>query len=177
MPKEMTESQALELQVKEQAETIAKLQSNLDASILKIMELENNSILANLDIPMRAALEAKWNALPQEVRIASVYPNVTTCVERYILRQMVREANGKLASQKRPGWDAIILQWAPALNSVNEAVKTEAQNKLRELAEQFDSKEATARIKKYKVGQDTTSTDPHIVEVCKLFGIDAVNLK
>ena len=177
MSKEMTDSRALELQVKEQAETINKLQKELEASILKNLELENSSILSNLEIPMRAALEAKWNALPQEVRIASVFPNITSCVERYILRQMVREANGKLASQKRPGWDARILQWAPALNSLSETVKAQAILELRKVSEEFDSKEAVARIKKYKIGQDTTSTDPHILEVCKVFGIDASNLK
>jgi hypothetical protein len=136
-------------------------------------------LLSTLDVPMRAALESKFNALPQEVRnsIAANYPTVSSNIERYCLRQMVREANGKLASQKRPGWYALLLQWAPALNSLNETVKTQATKELQNLNEQFDSKEATALLKKYKNNQDTTTADPHIITVCGIFGVIPANLK
>jgi hypothetical protein len=136
-------------------------------------------LLSSLDVPMRAALEAKFNALPQEVRasIALAYPSVASNIERYALRQMVREANGKLASQKRPGWYALLLQWAPALNSLNETVKAQAAKELAALNEQFDGKEAVTLLKKYKQAQDTTTSDPHIITVCGIFGVLPANLK
>jgi hypothetical protein len=136
-------------------------------------------ILLLLDIPMRAALEQKFNALAPETRdrIAKDFPTITSNVERYALRQMIREANGRLASQKRPGWFGTIQQWGPSLESLNETTKTQAATELQKLSEQFDAKEAATLLKKYKVARDMTTESGHIKDICLVFGILPASLK
>ena len=140
----------------------------------------SKQLIEYLDAAQRAALEQKFNALAPEIRVtvAKAYPNVKTAAERYILRQIIREANGKLASVKRPGWYALLLQWGPVLNhSLNGDSREIAVSELRKIGEQFDAKEATNLLKKFKNAQDVTSSTPYIVELCGIFGVDAANLK
>lgn len=139
------------------------------------------SILDFLDAEQLAALELKYNTLDQEVRVSNDkrYSELKTVAERFIARSMVKVANSQLASKKRPGWYSIILMWAPSFQhlSADNPNKKLAVEKLKELSEQFDSKEATTLLKKFKNAQDVTSETPWIKEVCAVFGVDPKNLK
>jgi len=95
----------------------------------------------------------------------------------YIVRQMVREANGKLASNKRPVWFNTITINVDSLKSGDNAVREYGEKKLRELAEEIDSKESTTLLKKYKNTKDLTSKSDIIVQLCGIFGISPDSLK
>lgn len=142
-----------------------------------VVELSTN-VIEHLDAEQRAALESKFNALPDEVRSASAvkYPNMTI-VGMYIVRQMVKEANGKLASNRRPIWYLELKTNAKSLKSGDEAVRAYGQRKLEELADSIDSKESTTLLKKYKVETDQTTASTEIQALCSIFGISPATLK
>jgi hypothetical protein len=136
-----------------------------------------HTILDVLTVQQKAALESKYYALPEEVRSAidSRYPTLPT-VGKYIARQIVREANSRMASIKRPEWYGRLLREAASLRSENKEIRGWAEKQLRELAEELDSKESVTLLKKYKVAQDTNSKDAHIVMLCGIFGVSPANL-
>jgi len=138
----------------------------------------SKDIVSKLSVEQQAALESKFNALAEEVRssIRSKYLNMSV-VEMYIVRQMVREANGKLASNKRPVWFNTITINVDSLKSGDENVREYGEKKLRELAEEIDSKESTTLLKKYKNTKDLTSKSDIIVQLCGIFGISPDSLK
>src|SRR5690349_16206731 len=99
--------------------------STIQNAISEAVVSENSqSILERLSTEQRAALESKFNALPIEVRstMASKYQGFPT-VLLYIMRQVVREANSKLASNQRPVWYNLLLVNAPALKSGDKTVR------------------------------------------------------
>lgn len=144
-----------------------------DAITEAIAEMSKD-VIAQLSVEQQAALESKYNALAEEVRSSfnSKYPQLTI-VGRYIVRQMVKEANGKLASQMRPKWYITLELNAASLKSKESAISEYARKQLSELAESIDSKESTTLLKKYKQSKDLTSKDAHIVDLCGIFGISA----
>lgn len=130
-----------------------------------------------LTTEQQAALESKYMALPIEVRSATAakYTGLNT-VSQYIVRQMVREANGKLASNKRPVWYAKLVMYANTLHSDNVDIVKDSERVLRDLAEELDSKESLVLIKKFKNSTDRTSKDALIVKLCGIFGVNAANV-
>jgi hypothetical protein len=142
-------------------------------SELKSVIDESHDILSALTAQQRAALEAKYYLLPEEVRSAidSKYPNLPTAA-KYIARQSVKEANGKLASLKRPEWYNKLLI---AASSMKNGDKT-AEKTLREFAEELDTKESVNLLKKYKTAHDMTSKDAHIIQLAGIFGVSPANL-
>lgn len=136
-----------------------------------IAEMSTDVVL-QLSVEQQAALEAKFNALPEEVRsnTNAKYPQLSVTA-RYIVRQMVKEANGKLASQMRPKWYSNLELNAASLKSAEPAIKDYATKQLASLADEFDSKESASLLKKYKSTKDLTSKDAHIIELCGIFGI------
>jgi len=132
-----------------------------------------------LSVEQRAALEAKFLTLPIEVRSAASmkYGANLGNVALYIIRQAVKEANGKLASQHRPIWYNTLLTNAASLNSGSEEIRKWAEKQLRELAEELDSKESATLLKKYKNSKDMTSKDSHIIQLCGIFGVETATLK
>lgn len=153
------------------------MSNNLKDAIEAAITEQTADVVAQLSVEQKAALESKFNALPDEVRsaIATRYPALST-VGMYIVRQAVREANGKMASQKRPQWFAKLELNAASLKSQEAAIKAYAEKQLRELAEEIDSKESTNLLKKYKNTHDLTSKDKHITELCGIFGVSASTL-
>lgn len=127
---------------------------------------------------MRAALEAKFNALPIEVRsfVSNEYKGLSVA-ELYIVRQMRKEANAKLASNDRPVWYNTLSTWAPSLLSSDKTVKEHAEKQLRTLAESLDSKESATLVKKYKQQTDRTSNDSLVKQLCGIFGIETATIK
>ena len=152
-------------------------QETLKDQLTAVVAEQTKSVITMLTVEQQAALEAKLLALPIEVRsaMASKYPNLNN-VEAYIVRQMVREANGRLASQKRPVWYSILKTNSDSLRSQNKDVAGWAEAQLRNLAEEIDTKESINLLKKYKVAQDTNSKDAHIVKLCGIFGVSPANL-
>jgi len=152
-------------------------QETLKDQLTAVVTEQTASIMAQLNVEQQAALESKLLALPIEVRsaMASKYPNLSN-VEAYIVRQMVREANGRMASQKRPIWYATLKTNAESLRSDNKDVKAYSEKSLRDLAEDLDTKESVGLLKKYKQSKDTTSKDAHIVQLCGIFGVSPANL-
>jgi hypothetical protein len=142
-------------------------------AITEAVQASTTNIVAALTIEQQAALESKFNALPEEVRssYAVKYASMST-VQMYIVRQMVREANGKLASNNRPKWYAQLELNAASLKSKEVAIASYAEKQLRELAESIDSKESTTLLKKYKTAHDTTSKDEHVKQLCGIFGVN-----
>lgn len=138
---------------------------------------QTTSVLVHLTVEQKAALESKYNALPEEVRSSfnSKYPQCTI-VERYIVRQMSKEANGKLASNLRPGWYQTLVNHAAGLLSGNEEIRKYSESALVNLADQLDAKESTTLVKKYKNQKDMTTKDAHIIQLAGIFGISAANL-
>lgn len=136
-----------------------------------------HTILDVLTAQQKAALESKYYALPEEVRSAidSRYPTLPTC-GKYIARQITKESNGKLASIKRPEWYSKLQREAVSLKSDNKEIRGYAEKQLRDLAEELDSKESVALLKKYKNTHDLTSKDAHIVQLCGIFGVSPANL-
>jgi hypothetical protein len=136
-----------------------------------------DQIVNALSVEQRAALEGKYLTLPIEVRstTASKYPDLDTC-SQYIVRQMVKEANGRLASQKRPVWYLKLNTEAESLKSGNKEIRGFAEDQLRNLAEDLDSKESTVLLKKYKNAHDLTSKDAFIMQLCGIFGVSPQNL-
>jgi hypothetical protein len=132
----------------------------------------SHDVLAQLSVEQLAALESKFMTLPIEVRSActSKYPQLSFA-GAYIARQAVKEANGKLASQKRPGWYIILDTNARSLSSSEQAIREYSERMLRDLAESIDGKEATMLLKKYKTAHDTTTKDAHIMQLCGIFGV------
>ena len=139
------------------------------------------SIMDFLTLEQLAALETKYNQVDQDARLVAdkKYSELKTVAERYIVRRMVKEANSALASKLRPGWYSTLLMWGPSFQhlSADNPNKKLGIEKLKELSEQFDSKEATTLLKKFKNAQDVTSETPWIKELCAVFGVDARNLK
>ena len=152
-------------------------QETLKDQLTTVVTEQTASVMAQLNVEQQAALESKLLALPIEVRsaMASKYPNLSN-VEAYIVRQMVREANGRMASQKRPIWYATLKTNAESLRSDNKDVKAYSEKSLRDLAEDLDTKESVGLLKKYKQSKDTTSKDAHIVQLCGIFGVSPANL-
>lgn len=136
-----------------------------------------HDVLSVLTAQQKAALEAKYYTLPEEVRSStdSKFPMLTTC-GRYVARQIIKEANGKLASIKRPEWYSKLVLNAASLKSNEEAISKYAESQLRDLAESIDSKESMTLLKKYKSANDLTSKDAHIVKLAGIFGVSANNL-
>jgi len=87
-------------------------------------ESKGSKLVDRISTEQRAALESKFNVLALEIRsaIASKYPGLST-VEMYMLRQMVKEANGKLASNRRPVWYNILTLNAASLKSGEESIR------------------------------------------------------
>jgi hypothetical protein len=137
----------------------------------------SKDLLSNLTVEQRGAIESKFNALPLEVRsaYAAKYPGLTV-VGWYILRQVIKEANGKLASQMRPIWFQRLNLNAVSLKSGEKAIRDYAENQLRDLAESLDSKESATLLKKYKNTNDMTTKDAHIVQLAGIFGVSPATL-
>jgi hypothetical protein len=135
------------------------------------------ALLDKLSIEQRAALESKFMALPIEVRsdAATKYAGLTFA-EMYVVRQMVKEANGKLASNNRGIWYSKLELNAASLKSGEEAIRKHAERELRTLAEELDSKESVTLLKKYKNSKDTTTKDAFIIQLAGIFGVSATNL-
>src|SRR5882672_1413541 len=97
-------------------------------------ESKGSKLVDRISTEQRAALESKFNVLALEIRsaIASKYPGLST-VEMYMLRQMVKEANGKLASNRRPVWYNILTLNAASLKSGEESIRKYAETQLRNL--------------------------------------------
>lgn len=131
----------------------------------------------------RGALEQKFLALPQEVRSvsATTFPQLKP-YEMYIIRQVRREANSKLASNKRPEWQNTVNNNAAWMLSSDETVQKTGKTALMHLAEELDSKESAGLLKKYLLkylmsGAGRTKEDKHILELCGIFGISPDTLK
>jgi hypothetical protein len=152
-------------------------EATLKEQLTEAINAQSSSLIAQLSVEQQAALEAKMLALPIEVRSAmsSKYPSLSN-VEAYIVRQMVREANGKLASQKRPVWYNTLNVNAGSLKSSNKDIVAYSDKQLRDLAESIDSKESLTLLKKYKTAHDLTSKDAHVVQLCGIFGVSPANL-
>lgn len=149
------------------------LQEQLQDAIGEAM----TDVLSVLSAQQKAALEAKYYTLPEEVRSStdSKFPTLTVC-GRYVARQIIKEANGKLASIKRPEWYSKLVLNAASLKSNEEAISKYAESQLRDLAESIDSKESMTLLKKYKNANDLTSKDAHIVKLAGIFGVSSNNL-
>lgn len=152
-------------------------QETVATQLTEAINAQTSNLIAQSNVEQQAALEAKMLALPIEVRSAmsSKYPNLSY-IEAYIVRQMVREANGRLASQKRPVWYNTLNINAGSLKSSNKEIVTYSDKQLRELADSIDSKESLTLLKKYKTAHDLTSKDAHIVQLCGIFGVSPANL-
>ena len=85
------------------------MSNTMKDAVSEAMQELSHDVLAQLSVEQLAALESKFMALPIEVRSActSKYPNLSFA-GAYIVRQAVKEANGRLASQKRPGWYIVL---------------------------------------------------------------------
>lgn len=151
---------------------------NAVSAAVNDLTASKKSILECLSTEMRAALESKFMTLPIEVRstIASTYPTLGTA-EQYIVRQMRREANAKLASNQRPIWFNKLVLNAASLQSGDKVVREYAEKELRQLAEELDAKESATLVKKYKVSKDMTSENSHIKQLCGIFGIEPATIK
>lgn len=153
------------------------INADITDAVVEAVQASTTNIVTALTIEQQAALESKFNALPEEVRssYAVKYAAMST-VQMYIVRQMVREANGKLASNNRPKWYAQLELNAASLKSKEVAIATYAEKQLRELAESIDSKESTTLLKKYKTAHDTTSKDVHVIQLCGIFGVNPATI-
>lgn len=153
------------------------MSNTMQDAITEAIAEQSTSVEMQLSVEQKAALESKFNALPVEVRsaIATKYPKLTT-IAMYIVRQMVKEANGKLASQQRPLWFSKLELNAASLKSKETAISEYAEKQLRELAEEVDSKESTTLLKKYKNAHDLTSKDAGIVRLAGIFGVNPATL-
>ena len=148
------------------------MSNTMKDAVSEAMQELSHDVLAQLSVEQLAALESKFMALPIEVRSActSKYPNLSFA-GAYIARQAVKEANGRLASRKRPGWYIVLDTNARSLRSGEASIREYSERMLRDLAESIDGKEATALLKKYKGAHDTTTKDAHIVQLCGIFGV------
>lgn len=168
----------MELSMSKQNEVNATIEQKLADAVNEASVTLKVNLIQNLSVEQRSALEQKFLSLPQEVRltVSEKFPSLDN-TERYILRQMIKEANNKLASNLRPGWYSTLQQRAKDLLSSSEEVRKYAGKKLAELAEEFDSKEAATLIKKYKNQSDRTTEDEHIIQVCNIFGLESKSIK
>ena len=126
------------------------------------------------------ALELKWSALPSEVRevVGERHPDVKSPVVLYVLRQVEREANGKLASELRPIWKNSVKHNMRALTSTVENSRNEAFRRMGQIADEIpDVKESRKVLKAAKIELDMTTADPAIVAACKIFNISPASLK
>ena len=116
-------------------------------AVSEAMQELSHDVLAQLSVEQLAALESKFMVLPIEVRSActSKYPNLSFA-GAYIARQAVKEANGRLASQKRPGWYTLLDTHARSLRSGQASIREYSERMLRDLAESIDGKEAIALL-------------------------------
>jgi hypothetical protein len=140
----------------------------------------STDVLTYLSSEQAGALEMKFASLDTVIQrdMMEKFPSITSPVALYVLRQMRKEANGKLASNLRPGWITSIRLNIPALESANGASRDEAVRRLSSIAEEMpDVKEAIKCLKSVKVQLDKTSTDSSIVEACRIFGIQPSSLK
>lgn len=136
-----------------------------------------------IEAEQRGALELKFLALAPESQSTMnvTFPQLKT-YERYVVRQLRKEANGKLASNKRPEWQNTVNNNAAWLLSADDSLQKTGRNALLHLAEEIDAKESATCLKKYLVkyllsGSQRTKDDKHIVELCGIFGIDPSTLK
>jgi len=140
----------------------------------------STNVLTYLSAEQAGALEMKFASLDTVIQRDMIerFPAITSPVALYVLRQMRKEANGKLASNLRPGWITSIRLNIPALESSNGASRDEAIRRLSAIAEEMpDVKEAIKCLKSVKVQLDKTSMDSSIVEACRIFGIQPSSLK
>lgn len=149
-------------------------EQRLDAALTAL----SNTVEALLDFQQKGALEQKYNALAPEIRETAdkKFPQLSVA-GRYIIRQMVKEANNKLASTKRPAWYLSLKTNAMSYASADKAVSEWGLKGLRDLSEEIDSKEATTLIKKYKNESDQTSESKNIKNLCEVFEVNAASLK
>lgn len=141
---------------------------------------QKSSVTDFLTSEQSGALEMKYASLAPEIQhyMQEQYPTVTSPVTLYLIRQAVKEANSKLASNLRPGWITSVRLNVPALVSTDTTSKTEAFRRLRQIADELpDTKEAIKVLKSVKVQLDKSSTDESIVKVCEIFGINPSSIK
>lgn len=131
-----------------------------------------------LPVDIRTALEQKYMALPEDSRKTCErnYPQLFS-YERYTVRQMIKEGNSKLSSNKKPGWQATLARYADNINSVVPEIRKDGEQNLLKLAEELDIKDAVYILKRYKIAKDKTSEDAHILALCKIFNISNSLLK
>lgn len=153
------------------------IEKAITAAVIEVTP--SKDVLSHLSVEQRAALESKFLLLPIEVRsaVALKYGSQYSNAALYIIRQAVKEANGKLASNHRPVWYNTLITNAASLQSGNEEIRNWAEKQLRNLAEELDSKESATLLKKYKNSKDLTTKDAHIVQLCGIFGVEPVGLK
>lgn len=127
------------------------------------------------------ALVTKFNVLDEDVRKATTekYFELSSAAERYIVRRMVKEANAVMASALRPKWTGTLIQWGPSFKNLSPDNKDRVigVQRLKELREEIDEKEAITLMKKYKNSQDVTSETPWIKDMCSALGFDSKLLK
>jgi hypothetical protein len=152
-------------------------QNNIAVAITEAVETLSSDVLSKLSTEQQAALESKFMALDVDIRsaLASKYAGMTF-TGMYVVRQMVKEANGRLASQKRPIWYGSLELNAASLKSKETTIREYAEKQLRILAEELDGKESATLLRKYKNAHDTTTKDAHIVQLCGIFGVSAATI-
>ena len=167
-------TEAIKTQQQEQSKPSPSMEEQLSKAVKEL----SNTVESLLDVEQKAALESKFNTLAPEIRSATStkYPMLSV-VGCYIIRQMVKEANGKMASEKRPGWYLTLKSHARTLRSGDEAVRNWSKKTLEELAEQIDSKESTTLLKKYKNETDQTTESAEIKQLAGIFGVSPATLK
>jgi hypothetical protein len=146
-------------------------------SIKEAVQSLSADVLSKLSVEQQAALESKFMSLDVDIRsnLASKFPEMSF-LGMYVYRQMNKEANGRLASQKRPIWYANLTLNAASLKSGVEEIRKYAENQLRALAEDLDGKESQTLLKKYKNAHDLTSKDAHIMQLAGIFGVNPSSL-
>jgi hypothetical protein len=137
------------------------------------------SILDILSIEQRGALAVKYNALAPEIRasLSNTYPSLDS-VERYVVRQLVKEANSKLTSSLSPVWRARLVLFIPDLINKNQDTRKNAERQFVNVVEEMPDAKVISTILKWCKNQlDLTTTSVEIVEACKLAGIEPATLK
>lgn len=127
------------------------------------------------------ALVTKYNLLDEDARKVATekYFELSSVAERYIVRRMVREANAVMASALRPKWTGTLIQWGPSFKNLSPDNKDRVLGvqRLKELREEIDEKEAITLMRKYKNSMDVTSETPWIKDMCTVLGFDSKLLK
>ena len=158
--------------------TTTKDSGMLQSAVAEAITEQTTSLLEHLSVEQQSALESKFNTLAQETRSEynAKYPQLSV-VARYVVRQMTKEANSKLASNLRPEWFRELGTQAAGLRSGNEEIRKYSEQRLVVLAVTFDTKEAISLLKKYKNSKDMTSENEHIKQLCGIFEVSSSNLK